>query len=67
MNQPSSLKARLVEILIELSPDERKVVIEELKEVVRIVSSADDFSISISEPSNPRSRFDPGIGLSFWN
>jgi hypothetical protein len=65
MNLPSSLKARIVEILSELSPDERKIVIEELKEVVRIVSVKDDFSIS--EPSDPRSRFDPGIGLNFWN
>jgi hypothetical protein len=65
MNLPSSLKERILEILLELSPDERKIVIEELKEVVRIASL--EGGLSSAEPSAPRSRFDPGIGLSFWN
>jgi hypothetical protein len=65
MNLPSSLKARIVEILIELSPGERKVVLEELKEAVRIVSLEN--GLSTSEPSGPQPRSDSGLGLIFWN
>lgn len=39
MNQHFSVRDRLLEILIGLPPDERKLLIEEIKEVVRIVSS----------------------------
>jgi hypothetical protein len=65
MNLPSSLKARLVEILIELPPGERKIVVEELKEVVRIICEEEGFSLS--ESSIPLSRSGPLGGLIFWN
>jgi hypothetical protein len=65
MNPSSSLKARLVEILVALPPDERKIIAQELKEVVRMIASEGGFHLA--DPSKPFDRRDSQGGLMYWN
>ena len=65
MSLPISLKVRLIEILVRLPPHERKIVIEELKEVVQIICTQDGFYLA--DPSNAPYRSDSQGGLIYWN
>ncbi|MGC9943054.1 MAG: hypothetical protein ABSE48_14585 [Verrucomicrobiota bacterium] len=65
MNLTSSLKARLVEILITLPPRERKIVLEELQEAVRIICLHEGFSPA--ELVTPHSSIDTNGGYIQWN
>ncbi len=65
MNLTTSLKARLVEILINLPARERKIVLEELQETVRIISL--EYGVPPADPSKAPYRSDLQGGLIYWN
>jgi hypothetical protein len=65
MKLSPSLKARLVEILVGLPPKERRIVINELKEVMRMVGAPG--GLDVSSPGNPNRHSDTDGGLIYWN